>query len=64
LAITAEALNTITSPMKTSSTVTVKRVLSTLTRLAIALKRISHHQGTEAQRILKKAVEWGLGSKP
>ena len=34
-AITAEALKTITSPMKTSNSVTVNSHLSTLTRLAI-----------------------------
>src|SRR3954463_16277855 len=34
LAITADALNTMMSPMNTSSSVTMKSVLSTLTRLA------------------------------
>ncbi len=34
-AITADALNTITSPIKTSNSVTVNSHLSTLTRLAI-----------------------------
>ena len=35
LAITAEALNTITSPASTSNSVTAKRILSTLTRFAM-----------------------------
>jgi hypothetical protein len=42
LAITAEALNTITSPTKTSSKVTMNNQRSTLTRFAM---RISFHHG-------------------
>src|SRR5215831_9749414 len=51
LAVTAEALKTMTRPMKTNSAVAVNRYRSTLTRLAITL-----YLATEARR---QGGKWG-----
>src|ERR1700674_2021551 len=48
--MTADALKTITSPMKIKSRVTVNSQLSTLTRLA--MERISFHHGVAETRSL------------
>jgi hypothetical protein len=59
LAITADALKTITSPIKIKSRVTVNSQLSTLTRFA--MERISFHHGdTETRRLFVKDFARGL----